>query len=525
MKLEKIKKPLAYLPLVGMFACCLIASEPAMSQKVKKQPQKAVENEESTKEPGKQAGKDKNEDIYFDGSNLKNVNVAGKPNVLLIMADDMNYSSPGIFGSQVEAITPNIDKLSSQGTRFTNAHVTAAICMPSRQALMTGRYPHRSGALGFDPINMDVPTLQEQLNAGGYTNGIIGKETHLKPFEKYPWNMKVRTLEQSAGWGRDHGFYYKHIKNFIKKSKELNSPFFLMANSNDPHRPFAGSEEELQKFGVNTKASRVYKPEEVKVPSFLPDIPDVRKEIAEYFTSVHRLDDFVGMTLKILEEEGISDNTIVMFLSDNGMALPFAKTNCYLNSTKTPWIIRWPSVVKAGRVESKHMISGVDFMATILDMCGMPQVQGMDGKSFFPVLKGEKQEGRDKVFTFINTQVGKLPFPMRCIQSQKFGYIYNAWSDGKTIFKNESKSGLSYKAMKEAAKEDAGIAARIQLYDYRVKEEFYDFEKDPDALHNLINDKRYAKQINKMRLQLLQNMESTNDYLVDQYKKDVAMIY
>lgn len=475
-------------------------------------------------EKSQKGQKEQPENIYFDSSNLKNVNTKGKPNILLIMADDLNYSSTGLFGCQVESITPNIDKLATQGMRFTNAHVTAAICMPSRQALMTGRYPHRSGAFGFDPINENVPTLQEQLNAAGYLNGIIGKETHLKPHEKYPWNMKIRTLEASAGWGRDINFYYKHVKNFLEKSKELDRPFFLMANSNDPHRPFAGSEDEIKRFGSHPKANRTYLPEEIEVPGFLPDIPGVRKELAQYFTSVHRLDDFVGGILSLLEKEGLSENTIVMFLSDNGMAFPFAKTNCYLNSTKTPWIVRWPQKVKSGSVEKNQMISGVDFMATILDACKLPEVQGMDGRSFLPVLEGKKQKNRDKVFTFINTLSSKKPFPMRGLQTKRFGYIYNAWSDGKNFFRNESKAGLTYKAMVEAASKNALIKERVDWFDYRGKEEFYDFEKDPDALVNLINDPAYIQEINSMRRQMLANMESTNDFLLDQFKNEIKIV-
>ena len=107
-----------------------------------------------------------------------------RPNLLFITADDMNYDSPGCYGSRTPDITPNIDSLASEGMAFTNAHVTIAVCMPSREVLMTGRYPYRNGGEGFEPIRKDVPTLQEQLHEAGYLNGILGKENHLAPVEK-----------------------------------------------------------------------------------------------------------------------------------------------------------------------------------------------------------------------------------------------------------------------------------------------------------------------------------------------------
>ena len=436
-----------------------------------------------------------------------------RPNILLITADDMNWDAPGCFGGRTQEITPNIDRLASEGMRFEYAHITIAVCQPSRSVLMTGRYPHRNGAEGFQPINKNVPTLQEQLNKAGYLNGILGKVKHLAPPEKFKWDM-VEDY-QDLGCGRNPELYYKYAGDFFRQATKQKKPFFLMANSHDPHRPFHGSVQEQKKFEKVLKnipaPSRVYKGEEIEVPGFLPDLPNVRKEIAQYYSSVRRCDDTVGAVLRALRESGQAENTLIMFLSDNGMALPFAKTNCYLHSTRTPWIAAWPGRIKSGTVDKQHFISGIDFMPTALDAAGTPAPGGMDGSSFLPVMLGKRQPERNKVFTQFHQTSGRNRYPMRCVQNSRFGYIFNPWSDGRRVFKNESQSGLTFNAMKAAAKKNDSVDERIKLFQYRVIEEFYDFKNDPDGLHNLINDPDYKKEIDKLRKELHDWMKKTND--------------
>jgi N-sulfoglucosamine sulfohydrolase len=206
----------------------------------------------------------------------------------------------------------------------------------------------------------------------------------------------------------------------------------------------------------------------------------------------------------------MAQDTLVIFLSDNGMAFPFAKANCYLNSTKTPFIARWPGEIKAGTRNSEDYITGIDFTPTVLEISGLEGSIKCDGRSYAPLLRGEKQENRDTVFTQFNTTSAKNSYPMRCVQSRQFGYIFNAWSDGETLYKSESKKGLTYKAMK-AAESDPYIAARVKLYDYRCKEEFYDFSNDPDALNNLIDDRSYEAKINEYRNLLRQYLHDSDD--------------
>jgi N-sulfoglucosamine sulfohydrolase len=165
-------------------------------------------------------------------------------------------------------------------------------------------------------------------------------------------------------------------------------PFYLMVNSHDPHRPFHIPGKPIK----NAKEpSKTYTRDDVHVPGFLPDLPGVRGEISHYLNSVRRLDDNFGKTMLALKESGFDKNTLVMFLSDNGIAVPFAKCNAYLAGTHTPWIVRWPGVVREGSVDKEHFISGIDFFPTVLEAAGLSIPDGLDGFSFLPLLKGRKQ--------------------------------------------------------------------------------------------------------------------------------------
>lgn len=451
------------------------------------------------------------------GSLINNENL----NILLITADDMNYDTPGVMGCSVADITPNIDKLASEGLLFKQAHVTSAVCQPSRSVLMTGRYPHRNGATGFNAINEDVSTLQEYLREANYFQGILAKETHLMPQWKFCWDVVIPG--QKLGRGRDPKKFHEHCTSFFQQAKDAGKPFFLMANSQDPHRPFSGSDgekhrEEKTKVKFPTP-SRVIEPEEAEIPGFLPDIPGVREEMAQYYTSCHRCDNAVGAILKALDESGLAEKTVVMFLSDNGISQPFAKTNCYLNSTKTPWIVRWPGVTTPGQIDDSQMISGIDFMPTILDMAGLPADPDLDGRSFKSILEGQTQEDRDWVYTMFWQTSARKDYPMRAYQTTRYGYLYNAWSDGETEFVNEPVGGLAFRSMKKAADTDKDIADRVHYFQYRTPEEFYDFKKDPNALNNLIDAPEYQEVIREMKTSMLKVMQECGDPLIEQFKE------
>ena len=431
-----------------------------------------------------------------------------RPNLLMVLADDMNFDTPGCFGGRVAGLTPNIDALAREGMRFRNAHVSVAVCMPSRTAMLTGLMPVNNGTLSVEPIRDGIVPLPALLHAAGYRTGILGKNDHLQPEARFAWDLSVRP--QDLGEGRAPDLYGARVRDFLAQAKAGGQPFFLMANSHDPHRPFAGSADEQKAYGRHMPVSRTIGQAEATVPGFLPDLPPVREEVAQYLTSAHRCDETIGRVLRALEESGMADNTLVLFLSDNGMAFPFAKANCYLNSTHSPWIARWPDVVRAGGT-SEAFVAGIDIMPTFLEAAGLNVPGGLDGRSFLPVLKGAARSSRDHVTTAFHATVKTGLYEMRCLQDGRWGYIWNAWSDGKTVYSNESQQGMTWKAMK--ASTDPQIAARAALFEKRVPEELYDFAADPDGLVNLANDPRHKAKLAEMRRRLAADLGALRDPL------------
>jgi len=444
-------------------------------------------------------------------------------NILLITADDLNYNSVGAYGCSIPGITPNIDRLAEEGILFTQAYVNTAVCQPCRQSIMTGRFPHNNGAEGFEPIDDDVPTLPEQLKNIGYINGILGKEIHHQPVERFFWDFIPFRTERDSVWrlghSRDPDLFYRYSAKFFKIARDQKKPFFLLANSHDPHRPFVGSRNDTLSWGDNMPpVSRQFTPDEVEILGYLPVIEKVRKEVAQYYGSVYRCDQNIGAVLKALRESGLEKNTLVIFLSDHGAAFPFSKAQCYLNSTKTPLIVKWPGAIIPGAIDSSHFVTGIDLMPTLMEIAGLSLVPKLDGRSFLPLLHNEEQQDREYAFSSFYQIFARIRYPMRCVQNNEFGYIYNFWSDQQLEIRGDATGGLTWRAMVEAAETDPEIAARVELFKYRVPEEFYNFKDDPDGLNNLVNDPAYAHELNKFRKEMLKMMKHYNDPAYEAYR-------
>lgn len=437
---------------------------------------------------------------------------SAKPNVLLFTADDLACDSLGCFGSRIPGLTPHLDAFAAEGMRFERAHVNVAICQPSRGVLATGLYGHNSGIMGFMHTDRDVPTVMETLRQAGYLTGVLGKVNHSTPKVRYQWDYAYD--QKDLGNGRDPDLYYRRCRDFLTRCKSEDRPFYFMVNSHDPHRPFHVPGKPIE--GAK-EPSRTYGSGEVSVPGFVPDLPGVRQELSYYQNSVRRLDDTFGKTMQALAESGLEANTLVMFLSDNGIAIPFAKCNTYLASTRTPWIVRWPGVVAANSVDRDHFISGIDFFPTVLEAAGLPAIDGLDGSSFMPLLKGLSQEERGRVFTQIDMKAGGDAVPMRCVQDHRFGYIFSPWSDGTFWYRNNNE-GLTMKAMVQAAQTDPAIAHRIRMFRYRRSEELYDLENDPDCLNNLVDLPAYHADLDRMRERLSRWMKRAKDPLLPAFE-------
>lgn len=427
-------------------------------------------------------------------------------NILLITADDLGYEAMDFLGGKIPDVTPNLSRLAKQSLSFELGHVTVAICAPSRSVIGSGRYGHNSGCIGFNKLPKKIPTLFGTFQKNGYLTGILGKVSHSTCDTTFKWDFAQDYGE--LGSGRSPTKYHDYCVEFFARCKKENKPFYFMVNSHDPHRPFHDPAKPLK--GAE-EPTRRFKPREMVIPAYLTDLPETRREYAQYFNSIRRLDDTVGRVLEALDASGFADNTLVVFITDNGSAFPFAKANAYLASTHTPMLMRLPGVTKAGQVDRTHFVSTVDFFPTFMEVAGIKAPKALDGRSILPLLKGGKHSGREFVFTQIDYTIGGPAKPMRCIQDQRFGYIFNAFSDGVFNYRNNNE-GQTFKAMIKAGKTDPAIQARVDMFRHRVPQEFYDLQKDPECVHNLFNDSEYKDEIAAYQKRLRKWMVETGDH-------------
>jgi N-sulfoglucosamine sulfohydrolase len=487
---------------------------------------------------------------------------ANRPNFLIMIADDMNYDSPGFAGGVAPDVTPNLDRLAGESMLFTKAHVTVSVCQPSRQSMFSGKYPHRYGGVGFFPMAKGTPTVGAQLGKAGYLTAGLNKLWHTLPMEDFAWDLKSDEMElgfSGHGLGRIPGALARGVSKSIAAAKEQGKPFFVVVNSDDPHRPFHGSPGEAGTFKEDLKLipapSRVYGPDDVTVPACMPDLPGIREDLARYASSVRRLDDTVGACLETLREAGHEDDTVVIFLSDNGIPLLFGKFETYLGSTLTPLLVRWPGHIKAGRVDDRHLVSMVDITPTLLELAGAPQIPDVDGRSLVPLLMGGRDvPWRDYLVTLRYEEIyygifirgnlrgdpafvdklkaqgwidrpdheaeGTMSRSMnkRCVNDGQYGYIFNHWFDAERPKQAYPYGDPGVDAMRAAAAEDPKVAQRLAFYTHRSKEELYDWASDPGSWTNLVEDADHRQGLRKLRRALLRWMEQTGDPVKEDYR-------
>ncbi len=418
-------------------------------------------------------------------------------NILLITADDLGYEAVGTFGRNIPELTPRLDKFAAEGVQFRQAHTNTPICMPSRSVMATGLYGVSSGMMGFVHMKRRVPTVMQTFQDSGYLTGILGKVSHSTPDMDFKWDFVHDYSE--LGSGRSPHKYAAYCKTFFELCKSEGKPFYLMVNSHDPHRPFHDPDKPMLKGEEHP--SKIFSVDEVDVPGYLPDIPQVRYELSCYYNSVRRLDDTFGMIIKELKASGLYDNTLIVMLSDNGSPFPFAKANTYLCSTRTPFLVHWPGKMKSGLVDDKHVIAEVDLFATFLDVAGINIHQKLDGRSIVPLIKGEEQSERDYFFGEIDYKIGGKATPMRAVGDRQYRYIYNAWSNKVATYKNNNEGQIIKVIEKEG---DQELLEWVKRYRFRQPEELYDIVNDPDAKINLIDNPEY-RDITKRLQSVLRN--------------------
>ncbi len=461
---------------------------------------------------------------------------AERPNIVVFTADDMDITSLNCYGNPLPNLTPSMDRLAAQGMRFQYAHVSSAICMPCRQSMMTGLQPHRNGSFGFIEVQKGAcPSLSGMLMENGYYTASIGKGRDYKAFA---WDYIKDGLGGNDGWyNRNPEGFYQEAKKAIQAARAADKPFYIGLNTSDPHRPFAGSEQEkefvekLRKKFPDAPDYPVMNPvcTEAEVPllPYLPDLPDIRKETVQYLTCVKRADDSLGRILQLLDEEGLAGNTLFVFFSDHDAAMPTAKQNCYKHSSAVPLIVRWPGKIASGAVDAEHMVSTLDLMPTFLEALSIPVPVKQDGRSMLSVWQGGHQAGRDYIFTSYNyIEPGMQVFPMRAVHTKEWSYVFNPWSDGvkKQQLGNgqptEPQSGLSFAAMQKEAMNNPAMKERVDYILLRRRNELFDLRKDPCSFKNLVDSPEYKEQLEAMKALMMQEMMRTEDPLLQSLEKN-----
>lgn len=435
-------------------------------------------------------------------------------NLLIVTVDDMSCDSMGVYGCPVPDTSPTMDRLAAESFRFQKAHVVVGNCFPSRNVMWSGLYPHNTGVEGFYKIEKPKHAhLVDVMQKAGYFTAIRGKASHSAPYHPYHWDLDLGTLpDGSKAHSKDADSYGISTKVGIEAASAAGKPFCVMINISDPHKPFYAQAKDGSTIPDEHVPSKIFTAEDMTVPGFLFDDPIVKKELSHYYSSVRRADDCLAKVLEVLETSGEKDNTIILFLSDHGMPLPFAKTQVYHHSSRTPLMVLWPGITQKGAADDIHMISAVDIMPTIIEMLGVEAMNEMDGRSFASILKGEKQDGRDFIIKEYNENSGRSRDPMRAIQTGDHLYIFNPWSNGERIFATATNGTQTYKRMAALVAKNPDIKARHDLYQHRVVEELYSISKDPDCLHNLIDNPEHATTLKQMRGDLYQWMKDTGDH-------------
>ena len=259
--------------------------------------------------------------------------------------------------------------------------------------LFSGRYPHNNHVEGFYQVpNPGYPVMTDIMKSAGYFTAIRHKVGHSTPYTPYAWDLVLdRLVEGGQVESRDPATFKTTTAKGIAAAKAAGKPFCLVMNIADPHKPFY-SEGRGRNVRDPNEPSRIFKPNEVPIPGYLFDDPVVRTEMSALLFLRAASRRCRRRRAQALEESGQADHTIVIFLSDHGMGMPFVKTQLYHRSTQTPLIVRWPEVTKAGAVDREHLVSAVDFLPTLLDMVGIKHPDGLDGRSFEPCCMGSRKK-------------------------------------------------------------------------------------------------------------------------------------
>jgi N-sulfoglucosamine sulfohydrolase len=414
--------------------------------------------------------------------------------------------------------TPNIDRLAADGTRFTNAFCTTSSCSPSRSVILTGLFNHANGMYGLEHgynhfRSFDnVKSLPMMLGEAGYRTARVGKY-HVGPAEVFKFDKVL------GGNSRNPVDMAERSRAFIEAAS--NQPFFLYYAPNDPHRGERADWAPLKpnSFGNEPPGKEPkgvvpvhYKPADVIVPPFLPDTPTCRAELAQYYESISRVDSGVGRLIEILKKAGKFDDTLIFYISDNGVPFPGAKTTVYEPGLNLPCIVRNPAAKKRGIV-CEAFVSWVDITPTILDFAGVKpeRVQKLHGRSFLPVLEQKRPDGWDEVYASHTFHEVTMYYPMRVVRSGKYKLIWNIAYPLPFPFASDLYGSATWQDTLKHGEDYVYGKRSVSAYEHRPQFELYDLEKDPDELHNLTDDSAHRDTLASLKQKLRQFQKRTGD--------------
>jgi len=434
-----------------------------------------------------------------------------RPNIVLIIADDLAWDDLGCTGNP-GVRTPNLDLLAEGGMQFTNAFLTISSCSPSRASLITGTYPHQTDAEQLHwPLPADRITFVELLKASGYWTSAAGK-WHLGDAVKDRFD-EVREADVSGfqlptGEAAKAG---KIVQNAVGdarsgceqwlpllKSRPRDKPFFLWLAALDPHRDYDE--------GILEQPHQL---EDVRLPPYVADTPESRRDYALYYDEITRLDRFVGSVIAELKEQNVVDKTFVLFISDNGRPFPRDKTTLYDSGIKTPFIIHWPGRVEAGS-RSSSLISSIDIAPTFLELAGLSTPKIFEGRSFLQLLRNPQQSIRDFVFAERNWH--DYEDRVRAVRNRRFKYIRNFYNDLPNTPPADVVRSVTYREMIRLRNKGRLVDAQKNTFmQPRTREELYDVQTDPFELNNLAADPTQTERLKRFRVTLAKWQQETGD--------------
>ncbi|MES2981043.1 MAG: sulfatase [Verrucomicrobiota bacterium] len=326
---------------------------------------------------------------------------AERPNFIFFLTDDVSFDDIGPYGNTFVK-TPNLDRMAAEGMVFDRAYLTISSCSPSRCSMITGRYPHNTGAPELHmPLPADQVTFIQQLKEGGYHTILSGKN-HMGDAKALGFT------EVSGGKGPSASESWVEIL----KHRPKDQPFFAWFGSNDAHRGWDLGDD-----------APVYDPAEIEVPPYMVDGLETRKDLAAYYGEVSRSDAYIGKLMAELQRQGIEKNTYLVYCTDNGRPFPRCKTRSYDSGMKTPLIIWKPGSIQPARTNS--LTSAIDFAPTFLELAGINPSPTIQGVSLVPILKDPKATVRDFAFSERNWHVYSAH--ERSVRYGDWLYIKNAF--------------------------------------------------------------------------------------------------